>query len=163
MQDTVPFDDTVLVEDAFETQVLNLAGETQVMDFGAETQVMDFGGETQVIDFGSETQVLDYINCVENMETQLLEFEDEVVSDTDSEESDTTEVFDDNKHLTHDESVRRGSGQVVNEEKICCTPFENSEKGLMEQANNSIHEKQNAGLPSLNELRIPIFRLLLYH
>ncbi|BFG15200.1 hypothetical protein CerSpe_014740 [Prunus speciosa] len=183
VQDTVPFDDTVLVEDAFKTQVLNLAGETQVMDFGGETQVMDFGGETQVMDFGGETQVIDYggetqvlyldfngetqvmdfggetqvidfggetqvlddINCVENMETQLLEFEDEVVSDTDSEESDTTEVFDDNKHLTHDESVRRGSGQVVNEEKICCTPFENSEKGLMEQANNSIHEKQNAG------------------
>ncbi|KAH0992856.1 hypothetical protein GBA52_004339 [Prunus armeniaca] len=176
VQDTVPFDDTVLVEDAFETQVLNLAGETQVMDFGAETQVMDFGCETQVMDFGCETQVMDFggetqvmdfggetqvvdfggetqvldqvlddINCIENMETQLLEFEDEVVSDTDSEESDTTEVFDDNKHLTHDESVRRGSGQVVNEEKICCTPFENSEKGLTEQAYNSIHEKQNAG------------------
>ncbi|XP_048428065.1 uncharacterized protein LOC103943604 isoform X2 [Pyrus x bretschneideri] len=174
VRDTVPCNDTVPVEDAFETQMVDFGGETQlidfggetqlmdfgwetqVMDFGGETQVMDFGGDTQVMDFGSdtqamgfggETQVLDDINCYANMEeTQLLEFDDVVVSDTDSEESDTTEVFDDSKDLSDDESVQRGSGQLVNEENIRRTPCENSVNGLMEQANYSVDDQHNAGL-----------------
>ncbi|KAB2599471.1 hypothetical protein D8674_009742 [Pyrus ussuriensis x Pyrus communis] len=174
VRDTVPCNDTVPVEDAFETQMVDFGGETQlidfggetqlmdfgwetqVMDFGGETQVMDFGGDTQVMDFGSdtqamgfggETQVLDDINCYANMEeTQLLEFDDVVVSDTDSEELDTTEVFDDSKDLSDDESVQRGSGQLVNEENIRRIPCENSVNGLMEQANYSVDNQHNAGL-----------------
>ncbi|CAN6551452.1 unnamed protein product [Malus baccata var. baccata] len=183
VRDTVPCNDTVPVEDAFETQMVDFGGETQLMDFGGETQLMDFGGETQLMDFGWETQVMDFdgetqvmdfggdtqvmdfggdtqamgfggetqvmddINCYANMEeTQLLEFDDVVVSDTDSEESDTTEVLDDSKDLSDDESVRRGSGQLVNEENISRTPCENSVNGLMEQANYSVDFQNNAGL-----------------
>ncbi|XP_048440332.1 uncharacterized protein LOC103958544 isoform X2 [Pyrus x bretschneideri] len=172
VRDIVPCDDTVPVEDAFETQmvdfsdetqlmdfatetqvmdfggetqVLDLGGETQAMDFGGETQATDFGGETQAVDFSGETQVLDDINCFANMEdTQLLEFDDVVVSD--SEESDATEVLDDSKDLTDNESVRRGSDQLMNGENICRTPCENSENGLTEQANHLVDKQHNAGL-----------------
>ncbi|KAM2542091.1 hypothetical protein TB2_021573 [Malus domestica] len=181
VRDIVPSDDTVPVEDAFETQMVDFGDETQLMDFATETQVMDFGGETEVLDFGGETQVLDFggetqvldlggetqamdfggetqavdfsgetqvlddINCFANMEdTQLLEFDDVVVSD--SEESDATEVLDDSKDLTDNESVQRGSGQLMNEENICRTPCENSENGLTEQANHLIDKQHNAGL-----------------
>ncbi|WCJ23563.1 BRCT domain-containing DNA repair protein [Euphorbia peplus] len=58
------FDDTVPVEDAFETQVLDLDGETQVMDFP---------------------------DCFGGVDTQLV---DEFGSDCDGEGSDTTEVLD---------------------------------------------------------------------
>ncbi|KAM1804189.1 hypothetical protein ACFX12_030088 [Malus domestica] len=93
------------------------------MDFGGDTQVMDFGGDTQAMDFGGEAQVFDEINCFANMEeTQLLEFDDVVVIDTDSEESDTNEVLDDSKDLIDDKPLRRGSGQLVIEENIRHTP-----------------------------------------
>ncbi|KAL0434562.1 UNVERIFIED_CONTAM: hypothetical protein Slati_2790500 [Sesamum latifolium] len=76
----VPVDDACLLEDAFETQFLNLAGETQVVDLAGETQVLDdleflndftaeVGGvskcggtyETQAL---CETQVLSQDDCV---------------------------------------------------------------------------------------------------
>ncbi|KAM1695873.1 hypothetical protein FF1_030072 [Malus domestica] len=106
---------------------MDFGGETQVMDFGGDTQVMDFGGDTQAMDFGGEAQVFDEINCFANMEeTQLLEFDDVVVIDTDSEESDTNEVLDDSKDLIDDKPLRRGSGQLVIEENIRHTPCEKS-------------------------------------
>ncbi|KAL0367653.1 UNVERIFIED_CONTAM: hypothetical protein Sradi_3655400 [Sesamum radiatum] len=41
LMNTVPVDDACLLEDAFETQFVNLAGETQVVDLAGETQVLD--------------------------------------------------------------------------------------------------------------------------
>ncbi|PIN14372.1 hypothetical protein CDL12_12997 [Handroanthus impetiginosus] len=64
---TVPVDDTYLLEDAFETQLVNLAGETQVVDLAGEAQVVDPAGETQVVDPAGETQVLDDLDCMNNM------------------------------------------------------------------------------------------------
>ncbi|CAK7332887.1 unnamed protein product [Dovyalis caffra] len=67
LQSTMPFEDTVRVEDAFETQVVNLGGETQVLDDldwreNLDTQlideVIDSDGEgtdrTEVLDDGNE-------------------------------------------------------------------------------------------------------------
>ncbi|KAK4433959.1 hypothetical protein Salat_0558600 [Sesamum alatum] len=41
LMNTMPVDDACLFEDAFETQLVNLAGETQVVDLAGETQVLD--------------------------------------------------------------------------------------------------------------------------
>ncbi|XWS08661.1 hypothetical protein CRYUN_Cryun40dG0020600 [Craigia yunnanensis] len=121
LQSTVPFDDNnVHVEDAFETQVVNLVGETQVLNFGGETQVLDD---------------LDYI---ENMETQLLdEFDEEVVLDSDCEGTEGTEVLDDGDEDSNDEVVRGECGQsFVHEEK----------KESLEQCNTSTDEQRNLGI-----------------
>ena len=122
----------VQVEDAFDTQVVCLAGETQVMDLGGETQL------------------LDDINCIGDMETQLLELDDRVVSDSEGDESDTTEVLDVNEDISEEVSERRGDGQLVDEEKTHCTDFfQEGEKGPMQQAFHLVNEQHNAGATSL--------------
>ncbi|TQD77427.1 hypothetical protein C1H46_037044 [Malus baccata] len=88
----------------------------------------------------------DRINCFANMkETRSLEFDDVVVIDTDNEESDTTEVLDDSKDLTDDESLQRGYGQSVIKENVRCTPCENSVNWLMEGANYSVNKQRMQG------------------
>ncbi|XWS39078.1 hypothetical protein CRYUN_Cryun18bG0019300 [Craigia yunnanensis] len=120
LQSTVPlYDDNVPVEDAFETQVVNLVGETQVLNFGGETQV------------------LDDLDCFENMETQLLdEFDEEVALDSDGEATVGTEVLDDGDELPNDEVVRGYCGQSVGHEE---------KKELLEQCNASTDEQKSSG------------------
>ncbi|KAE8076887.1 hypothetical protein FH972_015509 [Carpinus fangiana] len=117
LRDTVTFDDTVPIEDAFETQVVNLAGETQVLNICGETQVLDDP------------------DWIDNMGTQLLdEFDNEVAIDTEGEGTDGTEVLVDSDKQSDDESVTSGSGQSVGREKIQCTSLhEHGNKELMEQ------------------------------
>ncbi|XP_059453984.1 uncharacterized protein LOC132184374 isoform X2 [Corylus avellana] len=117
LRDTLTFDNTVPIEDAFETQVVNLAGETQVLDICGETQVLDDP------------------DWIDNMGTQLLdEFDNEVAIDTEGEGTDGTEVLVDNDEQSDDESMRSGSGQSVDKEKIQCTSLhEHGNKELTEQ------------------------------
>ncbi|KAK2646598.1 hypothetical protein Ddye_021793 [Dipteronia dyeriana] len=89
------FDDTVPVEDAYETQVLNFGGETQVLNFGGETQVLDYldvydDEGTQLLDLfdkevdddcNGETQVFDYLDGYNDEGTQLLDVFDKEVDD----------------------------------------------------------------------------------
>ncbi|KAL2464096.1 uncharacterized protein Fot_52052 [Forsythia ovata] len=61
-------DDTLFLGDAFETQLVNLAGETRAVDHVGETQMLDCVGETQMLDPAGETQMLDPAG-----ETQVLD------------------------------------------------------------------------------------------
>ena len=153
LQSTEPFDNTAMADEAFETQVVNLAEETEVLDFCGENQFMDFGGETQVMNIGGETQVFDDVNCIEHMETQLLDvFADELVSDSNGDETDGTEVLDGNDELSDDELVGRDGGHSLDEKKVQCTSLCN-EKGLTEQPDVSSNGQHNLGLSSLNHLK----------
>lgn len=77
LHSTLPFADTVPLEDAFETQILNFAGETQVLE---------------------DPEV------VENVGTQLLdESDNEVVDDTDDEGVYITQVLGDTQELSNDD------------------------------------------------------------
>lgn len=117
LRDTMSFDDTVPAEDAFETQVVNLAWETQVLDICGETQILDDP------------------DCIDNMDTQLLDdFDNEVASDTEGEGTAGTEVLVDSDEQSDDESVRSGSGHSVDRERIQCTSLhEHGNKELTEQ------------------------------
>lgn len=126
------------LEDGFETQVVDLVG---------ETQVMDLGGDTQVVNLFGETQVLDDANCVEYVETQLLDvFDDEDVSEIDGQGSDSTEVLGDTDDISDDElgtndgakSEDKGNGQ-------CTSVSKYSEKELMEQPKALSTEQNNSG------------------
>ncbi|XWS53687.1 hypothetical protein CRYUN_Cryun10bG0021900 [Craigia yunnanensis] len=121
LQSTVPlYDNNVPVEDAFETQAVNL------------------DGETQVLNFGGETQVLDDLDCFENMETQLLdEFDDEVALDSDGEATDETEVLDDGDEVLNDEVVRGYCGQSLGQEE---------RKESLEQCIASTDEQRSSGI-----------------
>ncbi|KAK8308497.1 hypothetical protein V6Z11_D02G062200 [Gossypium hirsutum] len=119
-QDTVPlYDNNVAVEDGLETQILNL------------------GEETQVLDFGGETQVLDYLDCCENIETQLLDaFDVSVVLDSEGEGTDGTEVFDDGDEVSDDEVVIGDCGRSIGHE----------EKESLEQCRASTDECRSSGI-----------------
>lgn len=156
LQSTMPLEDTVMVEDAFETQIVDLAGETQVMDFGGETQVMDFGGETQAVNICGETQVLDDAYCFENMDIRLSDdFRNEDVSDNDGQGSDTTEVLGDQDDLVDDQLVREGGCRSVDsidkEKGQCFAECKDNEK-LIEQPNASSDQQNNAGWYFLNRM-----------
>lgn len=99
------------------------------------------------MDFGGETQAFEDVNCIEYMETQLLdEFADEVVIDSNGEETDGTEFLGDNNELSDDESIRRNGGQSVNENKIRSTSLcKHGEKGLMEQSDVLSNGQHNSG------------------
>lgn len=74
---TIPYDDTVPVDDEFETQILNLDEEPQAANFDAETQIINSQGD-----------------CMDYLETQLLdEFATQAISDGESEETCRTEVL----------------------------------------------------------------------
>ncbi|XP_004298093.1 PREDICTED: uncharacterized protein LOC101304379 [Fragaria vesca subsp. vesca] len=107
-------DDTEVIED--DTQAVCLAGETQVMDLGGETQLLD---------------------CIGDMETQLLDLDDRVVSDSEGEDSDATQLLD----VEEEVSMRRGEGELVVEERTQCR-----EKRLMQQESRLVDEEHNAGL-----------------
>ncbi|KAL9270881.1 PAX-interacting protein 1-like protein [Drosera capensis] len=100
--DTFRHDNTVVVNDASETQLLNFDCETQVMDFDDETLVMDIGCETELVTLGDETQIENVAgetevcnqDCIQDSDTQLLhEIDGEVVDDCDRENTDLTRVL----------------------------------------------------------------------
>ncbi|KAM7464808.1 hypothetical protein LguiB_012370 [Lonicera macranthoides] len=116
---TVPFDDTLPVEDDFETQV-NLGGETQVVNLGDETQVVNLGGETQV---------LDYLDGVENNGTQLLYDDcDTEVVETDDEGSGRTEILCDIDEVSDDSTVKKR----VDQENMPHTALQKNDGGLFQ-------------------------------
>ncbi|KAK3189827.1 hypothetical protein Dsin_029388 [Dipteronia sinensis] len=156
------FDDTVPVEDAFETQVLNFGGETQVLNFGGETQVLDYldgydDEGTQLLDVfdkevdddcNGETQVLDYLDGYDDEGTQLWDvFDKEVDDDCKSERSDRTEVLDDVGDIGIDDTTRRGNAKSLENEKIqCFSVCEQGDKGLIERPDALSGECCNTGL-----------------
>ncbi|KAL5541779.1 hypothetical protein UlMin_009489 [Ulmus minor] len=163
LQCTSRLDDTVMVEDVFETQVI-LAGETQAMDFGDETEVenhcdetqaVNLGGETQAMDFGSETQVVN--NCdetqalddfyIEDVETQLVDaFHNEVVGDSDSEGTDNTEVLGDSDEVSDDELISKGADKSVDKGQGQLTSLcKYGRKELMKQPSVTRDENRNSG------------------
>ncbi|XP_073300464.1 uncharacterized protein [Primulina huaijiensis] len=82
----MPVDDNFLLEDEFETQLVDLVGETQLVDLVGETQLVDvteetqpcyLARETQLMDVALETQVLDDFDSVNHAPTQLLDQSDE--------------------------------------------------------------------------------------
>ena len=116
----MPFDDTLLVEDDFETQV----------NLGGETQVVNLGDETQVVNLGDETQVLDYLDGVENNGTQLLydDCDTEVVVDTDDEGSGRTEILCDTDEVSDASIVRKR----VDQENMLHTALQKNDGGLFQ-------------------------------
>ncbi|XP_062108567.1 uncharacterized protein LOC133819360 [Humulus lupulus] len=143
LQDTMPLDNYLTFEDAFETQVLDLADETQVLDFGGETQDVNLCGETQDVNLCGETQALDDVNWGEYMDTQLLDvFDDLEVRKSDGEETDSTEVLGDND----DVFVKENGAQSVDKGKGQCSSVSNySEKEPIEQPKASCNEHSNSG------------------
>ncbi|KAI9195554.1 hypothetical protein LWI28_016010 [Acer negundo] len=137
------FDDTVPVEDAYETQVLN---------FGGETQLLDFDGETQLLDFDGETQLLDYLDGYDDEGTQLLDvFDEEVDDDCKSERSNRTEVLDDVDDIGIDDTTRRGNAKSLENEKIqCFSVCEQGDKGLIERPDALSGECCNTGHSGLH-------------
>lgn len=103
--------DTVPLEDAFETQAINLAGETQVLD---DPDGAAF--ETQAIDIAGETQVSDDPDGAANMGAQLLGNCHYEVVVTDGEGSDVTEVLDDSVEFSDDDSAKRVGICAVHQE-----------------------------------------------
>ncbi|KAM7463034.1 hypothetical protein LguiA_031155 [Lonicera macranthoides] len=99
------FEDTVLLEDAFATQVMN------------------FGCETQVVNLGGEMQTLDNLDCFENIGTQWLDedCETEVVIGTDGGGTTVTKALGRTRELSDDDSVNRVCGKPVDQEKFLYT------------------------------------------
>ncbi|KAG7996158.1 hypothetical protein I3843_01G145400 [Carya illinoinensis] len=116
LESTVPFDATVTTDDAFGTQLVNLAGETQVLSIAGETQGYDDA------------------NCSENMATQLFDvFDNQVAGVMEGKGTEEAEDFRDSDEQSDDESIRSGSGQSVVGEKIYNSLHEHHNKGLLER------------------------------
>ncbi|KAK6146147.1 hypothetical protein DH2020_020016 [Rehmannia glutinosa] len=90
LTNTMPVDDdTYLLEDAFETQLVNLAG------------------ETQVVDLGGETQVLDDLDCMKDMPIEFLnEFYNEDAAVSKCEGAINTQAFCETQELSQDDSEK---------------------------------------------------------
>lgn len=129
LQNTMPFDDTVPLEDVFETQLVNLGGETQVLDDH------DF---------------------TENISTQFLdEFDDGVVSASDGEGTDRTEVLSNNEGLSDNDSVRNIDFCPVDKENVPhVSGCEEGEKGSLAEPHSVISAECNAGISVLNSTAI---------
>ncbi|KAJ8766438.1 hypothetical protein K2173_022497 [Erythroxylum novogranatense] len=115
LQDTVPYDETVPIEDAIETQIL---------DFGCETQVLDDGDFCEV------------------METQLI---DEFLVDSDSYETKGTQVLGCHDELSDDESGRGSLCDSLEKKDIQYTPTKHGQKGLRKQFNSLTDEQHASG------------------
>ncbi|KAG5554914.1 hypothetical protein RHGRI_012464 [Rhododendron griersonianum] len=140
-QCTLPMVDTVPLEDAFETQAINLAGETQVLD---DPDGAAF--ETQAIDIAGETQVLDDPDGAANMGAQLLGNCDYEVVVTDGEGSDATEVLDDSVEFSDNDSAKRvGICAVHQENKLYSSAFKEDERGFKAKLDGLDIELQSSG------------------
>ncbi|KAF8392531.1 hypothetical protein HHK36_022874 [Tetracentron sinense] len=122
LQNTVPFDDTIPLENSLcETQLMNLDG---------------------------DTQVLDNLDCVENVTTRLSdECETEVVTDSGSGGTDRTEVWSDADGLSDDDSARRVGGDFVDLEKLQHNPLcTQGVKDFVMDSDASSNERHSSGL-----------------
>ncbi|KAL9274915.1 PAX-interacting protein 1-like protein [Drosera capensis] len=131
--DTVRHDNTVVVNDASETQ-LNFDCEAQVMDFDDETLVMDTGCETELVTLGDETQIENLggetevcnNDCIQDSDTQLLhEIDGEVVDDSDGEDADLTKVLTDTEGSTATQSSSNAGDRTLGNNEVhskatCC-------------------------------------------
>ncbi|XP_050373565.1 uncharacterized protein LOC126791194 [Argentina anserina] len=126
VQDT----EVIAVEDVFDTDMVCLAGETQVADLCGETQL------------------LEEFSCFGDMETQLVDLDDRVASDSEGEEeSDATRVLDVDKDGSEGVSVRRGGGRLGDEGRNQCGGgCEDGEKRLMQEESHLVEEPSNAGV-----------------
>ncbi|XP_040995302.1 uncharacterized protein LOC121241550 isoform X1 [Juglans microcarpa x Juglans regia] len=116
LESTVPFDATVTADDAFGTQLVNLAGETQVLSIAGETQVYDDA------------------ECSENMATQLFDvFDNQVAGVMGGKGTEEAQDFGDSDEQSDDESIRSDGGQSVDGEKIYNSLHEHHNKGLLER------------------------------
>lgn len=119
-QCTLPMADTVPLEDAFETQAVNLDGETQVLD--------DLDG-------------------VANMGSQLLGNCNYEVVDGDGIGSNATEVLDDSVEFSDDNSANRvGSCPADQENKVYSSVFKEDERGFKAELDGLEIELQSPGL-----------------
>lgn len=116
----MPFEDTVLLEDAFATQVVN---------------------------FGGEMQTLDDLDCFENIGTQWLD-EDcgtEVVTDSDDGGTEAMEALGKTSVLSDDDSVNRVYGKPVDQEKIPYTGPCKEFDAVSKEESNVFSEKCSSG------------------
>ncbi|KAL2534603.1 BRCT domain-containing protein [Abeliophyllum distichum] len=116
-----PVGETQVLDPVGETQMLDRVGETQVLDCVGETQVLDCVGETQVLDPVGETQVLDDPDCMEEiMHTQLVEeCTFEGAAGSDDEGTDRTQVLCETHEFSDYESIQRdGDFPVFQENKV---------------------------------------------
>lgn len=135
LQSTLPFVDTVPIEDASQTQEVNLVGNTQVLSFGGETEVLYDP------------------DCIESMSTQILDdFDTPVASDIEGEGTEETEVFGDNDEQSDNETVRSGNGQLVDSETIYNSLHDNSNKGFAERLDPLPYKENGTGESSLENL-----------
>lgn len=107
-------DDNFLLEDEFETQLVDLAEETQLLDLVEETQSCYLAGETQLMDLAWETQVLDDIDCANHAPTQLLDqsSETQVLDDIYCVNNIPTKLFNANNNEVSDASDNDKSGKI---------------------------------------------------
>ncbi|CAA3005236.1 Hypothetical predicted protein [Olea europaea subsp. europaea] len=155
LQNTV--DDTFPLGDAFETQLVNLAGETQVLDDVGETQVLDdvgetqildHVGETQVLDHDGETQLLDHPDCMEEiMHTQLVdECNVQDGAGSDNEGTDITQVLCETRELSDHDSYQSECDCPVNKEnKIDIDPCEQGDDVCKTPADALSNEENHSG------------------
>lgn len=129
--DTVQHDNTVVVNDASETQLLKFDRETQVMDFDDETLVMDIGCETELVTLGDETQIENVggetevcnHDCIQDSDTQLLhEIDGEVVDDCEREDTDLTKVLSDTEGSTATQSSSSAGDQTLGNNEVQSGP-----------------------------------------
>ncbi|XP_057957937.1 uncharacterized protein LOC131150891 [Malania oleifera] len=116
MQNTVPFDDTLPLEDVFETQMVDLGGETQVLDNPD----------------------------LDNISTQLIDgFDNDVVIDSDGEGTDRTEVLDDSDVLSEDDiQIMADSHEMDGEKLQFDSPCQKNEKEYTDAQDASIYKQQ---------------------
>lgn len=115
IMNTMPFDDTYLMEDAFESQMANLAAETQVVDLAGETQVLNLYEESQMEDLYEETQMVDLYGETQMVdlpgETQVLdEFNAELGDVTECGQTNKTDVMDDTQRLSEEDDSAKTDG-----------------------------------------------------
>lgn len=115
IMNTMPFDDTYLMEDAFESQMANLAAETQVVDLAGETQVLDLYEESQMEDLYEQTQMVDLYGETQMVdlpgETQVLdEFNAELGDVTECGQTNKTDVMGDTQRLSEEDDSAKTDG-----------------------------------------------------
>uniref|UniRef100_A0A5B6Z966 BRCT domain-containing protein n=1 Tax=Davidia involucrata TaxID=16924 RepID=A0A5B6Z966_DAVIN len=120
LQSTELFEDTVLLEDAFETQVMNLAG---------------------------ETQILDDTDCIMNEGTQLLDgCNNEVTVNSDGEGTDRTEVLGDTEELSDDDSVKGvGNCPLDLGDMVYTSLCKQGDMGYKVESDEFSYERQSSG------------------
>ncbi|KAA8548530.1 hypothetical protein F0562_000203 [Nyssa sinensis] len=121
LQSTVPFEDTVLLEDAFETQMVN---------------------------FDGDTQILDDTDYVENVDTQLLdECNNHVNVNSDAEGTEETELLGDSEELSDDDSVKEvGNGALDLGNAVHTSLCKQGDLGFKEEPKAFSYEQQSSDL-----------------